>query len=312
MTAQQQSATTDFFGGANHTEYLDWLAEQSIAARYPSAVFLPASSGDPSQGVALHWKVDETEGILHLAIATRRANNNDNDDTWLAFGISQAGGMLGADVVYWEASRPDRLTDAHVIEARLPIEDDDCHQDWTLVNVETNSDAFLMWEGSRPLDTGDGQDFAIAINDASEIIPPHRVIAAWGSGNSIGYHGRDNVARGAVHFFRDTPEDKSVASAVSNISIGNFFVGANNHTVRAVETDYVTFCFTKADLLQQNVPDNPNGLHVVAFEPVVTEEAVKYVHHFVVTAAVDASNTSCADNFDYFMETTYGEYINLQ
>ena len=69
-------------------------------------------------------------------------------------------------------------------------------------------------------------------------------------------------------------------------------------SVNAVDTEYGDFCFSKADLLAQGVPDNQNGLQVIAFEPIVSPAAVKYVHHFVVTATSDTSSDVCTPGDD--------------
>jgi hypothetical protein len=292
VRAQQLSNDPDsYFGGSDHGEYLSWITDNQIDAMYNASAFLP-SAVDPGQGAAIHWAVKGDE--LHLAIAARASG-------WLAFGISQAGGMLGADVAYFETAAPDVLTDAHVIEVRNPMPDD-CSQDWTLVAADVNRDGFLMWQGRRPLVTEDTQDYAI-VSDAALVIPPHRVISAWGDSDRIGYHGRTNVARGAVRFFLS--EEVEFATEMNTLSTGSFFVGATNHALALQETDYVDFCFDKADLLSQGVPDQ--ALHVVAFEPIVTPETEPYVHHYVVSATANTEVNVCDD--DDFFELAYGRWM---
>ena len=100
---QLRDTPTLYFGGADHQSYLDWLSEKTVEERYQASTFLPGPEG---QGAAIHWKIEGEEILLALAV---RATG------WAAFGISQAGGMLGADIVYWEASQPDTLTDAFVV-----------------------------------------------------------------------------------------------------------------------------------------------------------------------------------------------------
>jgi len=49
---------------------------------------------------------------------------------WVAFGISEAGGMKGADVVYFERTKT-VLTDAFAMKNEKPVADS-CSQDWLL------------------------------------------------------------------------------------------------------------------------------------------------------------------------------------
>jgi hypothetical protein len=296
VTAQQLSNDPgSYFGGSDHEKYLSWITDNQIDIRYNASAFLPAA--DPGQGAAIHWAVQGDQ--LHLAIAARASG-------WLAFGISQAGGMLGSDIAYFETAEPERLTDAHVIEIRNPAPDD-CSQDWTLVAADVSREGFLMWQGHRPLVTDDTQDYTI-VSDADLVIPPHRVIAAWGDTDRIAYHGRSNVARGAVRFFVTAGEEVDFAAEMSTQSTGSFFVSATNHPLALQETDYVDFCFSKADLLAQGLPDQ--ALHVVAFEPIVTPETEKYVHHFVVSATPNVAADVCDQ--DEFLELAYGKWMMAQ
>jgi len=90
------------FFGANNDDYVEWFER----VNYDGSLFLP--SNDASQeGAAVHWSIDETH--LSLAVAVRASG-------WMGFGLSENGGMQGSDVFLWEASQPDTITDAHILE----------------------------------------------------------------------------------------------------------------------------------------------------------------------------------------------------
>jgi hypothetical protein len=295
-TAQQlYDSPEQYFGGNNHSSYIDWVREASILENYTASTFVPVN-GDPHQGVALHWKI--TSSHIHVAVAARVSDESTGG--WLALGISPAGGMLGADVVYWQASQPDTLTDAHILEDRATPLTDSCGQDWTLVQADSSWSGFIMWEGKRLLRTQDSHDHDIVV-DTSPGIPDHRVIAAWGDGDNIEYHG-NRVARGAVRFATTATPD--FATEMKQKASSSFVVQATNHTIRPVDTDYVNFCISKTDVVRQGVPgDAP--LHIVGFEPILTPGNEKYVHHFVVTASSDEGENACAQPRS-FVEVVYG------
>jgi hypothetical protein len=106
---------------------------------------------------------------ISLAIAVRAT-------AWLGFGLSENGGMAGADLFLFEASKPNEVRDAHVMDELLPL-DDDCNN-WEFVSseVDENSD-FLIVEVRRLIDTGDPQDRAL-IQDSTVDLPPLLVISA--------------------------------------------------------------------------------------------------------------------------------------
>lgn len=69
---------------------------------------------------------------------------------WLGFGLSEAGAMKGADIVYYQSSSPSVLTDAYALDFVTPTRDD--NQDWTLLNASNNG-GWLIVEITRALDT---------------------------------------------------------------------------------------------------------------------------------------------------------------
>lgn len=152
---------TSFFGGENNDGYLEWVE----TIDYESAVFLP-NFNDATLGAAIHWSISEDQEYVDLGIAVRATG-------WLGFGLSDNGGMTGADILLFEAAKPDVVVDAFVTEERFP-QQDEC-QSWEFVDSKVDDPEFLMVQVRRKLDTGDTQDHKIR-NDADPSIPIHRII----------------------------------------------------------------------------------------------------------------------------------------
>ena len=186
------------FDGISADPYYQWYDELDIQSRYKGMVYLQGSDvSKPENGAAIHWNVDDE--YLHVAVAVRATG-------WLGFGIGEAGGMLGADMALFEALKPDEITDAYTTDTRYPIPDD-CPSNWELVSFNIDEDGgFMMIEFKRLLHTDDPQDKSI-FNDVSTLVPPHRIIAAWGDSDEVSYHGL-NCARGAIRFY-GTEDDAS-------------------------------------------------------------------------------------------------------
>jgi hypothetical protein len=151
-----------YFGGSDNDAYHSWL--DIAASDYTNSLFLE-SAVDAGQGVALHWHLDRTAERLYLAVASRATG-------WVGFGISENGGMHGADILLFEAIRPDTLVDSYNLEDRGP-RSDNC-QDWTLTSSSATDGGFLIFEANRAFDTGDGQDNVI-IPDTEEAVPETRM-----------------------------------------------------------------------------------------------------------------------------------------
>jgi DOMON domain len=167
------------FGGVDNAPYLDWVNTKGDS--YASSECLPSKTPNTTQGVAVHWKVDDEN--IHIAVDARAVG-------WVGFGIAEAGGMKGADMVLFEAAKPTVLRDAHVLDEFYPI--DDICQDWVLSDSRTD-EGFLIFEAFRKLNTTDTQDRVI-INDSNSVITPQVVIPAWGDSAAISFHGPSNLA----------------------------------------------------------------------------------------------------------------------
>ena len=297
---------SEYFGGSEHGMYLSWF--DTVSSKYTGSAFLYDTSTKNStksenttatnyrNGVAVHWYVDES--YLYIGVATRA------QDGWVAFGLAEAGGMKGSDMVIYETSKPNTLSDAHVLKERVPILD--ICQDWVYLDA-INADGFLIFEGKRLLNTMDGQDHPI-IDDSQTFIPAQRVIAAWGdTTSSMTYHGPDNRVRGAIRLYGTGDEVTKFQSLIAE-SDGYFDLLVNNHTLENATTRYVNFCFNwDTDVLPQGgIPNNTN-LYVVAAETILDKNGGgSFVHHASITASrtplLNASRTCLGyTKYDFFL-----------
>jgi len=97
-------------------------------------------------GVRIAWTVDKDNNKLKFAMSAENAG-------WVGFGISEAGGMKGSDIVYFESGSA-LLTDSWADGHSKPMPDS-C-QDWTL--TAGGAEGGTTWfNAERALDTGDDQ-----------------------------------------------------------------------------------------------------------------------------------------------------------
>jgi Copper type II ascorbate-dependent monooxygenase, C-terminal domain/Copper type II ascorbate-dependent monooxygenase, N-terminal domain len=199
----------------------------------------------------------------------------------LSIGISEAGGMKGADIVLFEAGTK-KLIDSHVLDANaMPIKDD-C-QSWHLISSFVGHE-FIIFEASRAIDSGDTQDRPFQ-NDAEAFTAATRVIGAWGDSVTPSFHG-DNYAKGALRF-NGVPAAGGVLenfrSVMQSEAEGSFKIGATDYAVPDwTRTTYGDFCLSSADLKANGVPLDGDRLHILGIEPRVDPRAAPYVHHFLV------------------------------
>ncbi|KAG7357085.1 copper type II ascorbate-dependent monooxygenase [Nitzschia inconspicua] len=287
-------AACDHFLGIENQSYLNWYTDSDIDV-YPNSAFLQGSDPQkPQDGAAVHWRVGD--GYVHLAIAARATG-------WVAFGLSEAGGMIGTDMVIFTAARPNELIDAYTGEERLP-QTDDCESDWELVSSNVDLEGgFIMFETKRLLNTNDPQDKPI-IDDSSTIISPHRAIAAWGDSEEMSYHGL-NRARGAIRFHGQGDEESTFRTSME-VADGSVDLLARNFTIPTEETIYESFCFTRQELIDQGLIDTQDKLNIIGWEPLVQAGNEAYVHHYVVTASNQPSCNLTAEELQMaFIEMTY-------
>ena len=267
--------------------YHKWVLEHNASSLYHGALYIPTTS-DPCKGMAMHWDIHD-DAIFSLAIAVEATG-------WAAFGMSETGGMRGADIVYYETLSGE-LIDAYVTDGYVrPTVDDS--QDWVLERVTQTDDGFLIVQATRALDTGDAVQDRRIVNDSGEHVFDHIVIGAWGDDDEIFYHfsnrlsssvqlfpGGDGMST-AIDVFRKDMEERAEGS-VSLLLDG--------YEIPKRETTYYDLCFTNDDLVQAGLfKDSSDSTHVVGFEFLIDPNTVPYVHHITVNGSPFGSGDSCS------------------
>jgi DOMON domain len=279
VAAEALSSPPEYFGGQDNEGYLSWISASPIS-EWTSATYMP-SAADPDVGAAVHWFIDNsTGGTLELAVATKSTG-------WLAFGMSVAGGMLGADLFVVEAINLTEIKDMHVLSERLPVMDE-C-QNWQLVNAQRSDDGFLLVRVRRALDTEDPQDLQIS-NDGNYSFPISRVIAAWGDEASYGYHGASRAHSGIRWYSTGESEADLFKEYMETASDSSYLVAASNYSVTTSETEYAYFCSRSSDMTAAGVDMTGDGVTIVGFEPII--DKVRHVHHFILYASPQELNAT--------------------
>lgn len=258
---ESASPATDYF--ANNKEgYAVWYQDEA-STQYDRSLYMP-SADSTQEGVAVHWKIDQTNNSIQLAVAAR-ANG------WIGFGLAEAGGMKGADMVVYSAAS-NTLVDMYNLDDRTP-QRDDC-QDWALVDFTMTDDGFLIFQATRALVTGDSMDREI-VDDADTVVAPSRIIAAWGDeSEGPAIHGLRR-ARSVVRFFGIGDETSRFLAKMEQEAGGYFDVTAQNYTIKAVATEYAYFCLDEEQIIGQGVPMNEN-ITIVGYMPLFDSG---FVHH---------------------------------
>jgi len=252
--------------------YTTWLNDH--ASSYTRQAFLSTAS-DPNEGVATFWNIDGDS--IDFAIVVQA-------DGWVGFGISEAGGMLGADVAMFQASTAE-LVDSYILTERAAPLPDDC-QDWKLIS-STTENGWIIIEMNRKLDTGDSQDHVIQ-NDEDLWNAPTRLIAAWGDDKAILYHG-NKKAKSSVRLFGDS---KGLVEVLAEESDGSFEVLEDNFEIPAQETTYHDNCKTFDELKDQlDLSGGSSMLTMIRVAPVIDEATRELIHHFAVYLQPDCSSS---------------------
>ncbi len=285
-TATAQAQAASFFSSTSGTDKLPfttWLATDN-ASSYDHAIFLPTTA-DPSNGMAAFWKIgsdNEHGDELQLAFATMATG-------WAAFGIAEAGGMFGSDVVSFTVANPTVLVDGYILDDRQVRAD--THQDWNLVS-STVEDGWIIVEATRRIDTRDAQDHVLK-NDKDLWSVASRIIAAWGDTEVMSYHG-DNRSSSSVRFFAD-PSSSGFKSNASPLDVleknadGHFDV-VNDYEVLAEETRYEYVCRSYDELKELFGGGDENDVTMIGATPIITEETRQFVHHFMVMTIPSCGN----------------------
>jgi hypothetical protein len=244
---------------------------------------------DPSISYTLHYKTSPTNITLQFRAAVP------DPKSWLGFGISEAGGMLGSDIVTVSidanSGKPivvDRFVQwvaYPLIEEPRPFPTADgskseCgSQDWHLINGTRDGD-WIEVTVTRLLVTNDGEfDRPFSTVEMNRCIWAHGVGDASNINNQVAYHGS---TRGQVALSLNanlSAQWVKPSDAVGEIKL------EMGWTLQKQVTQYICKAF---DL-------GVDGRHVIAFQPNITSPRVHHVllHSCgdVVGKAYSMSNT---------------------
>ena len=283
-TALKVEEPASFFGGSDYAPWWSWYKE-TAQHKYDHVSYF-GQDDSAQHGAAVHWSLTETH--VELAVAVRATG-------WLSFGLSENGGMRGADLLIFQAKDPKTVMDAHIQHTLQPIQDT-CNN-WQFVNSIVEDD-FLIVQARREIDTNDLQDRPL-VYDATFDEPASLVIAAWGDSEQYTYHGASR-SRGNIRWYAD-PEEQTTFPQLMQQADGYFEIKAGNHHIRAdTDTEYANFCFSWDDIVAQGIPEGT--FSVIGMETIV--DKAEHLHHHVVLASDKEMNgVPCEEySFDDFKE----------
>lgn len=248
------------------------------------------------------WKIHADREIPQIELAVAAVvGDGTGESGWLGFGIAEAGGMPGSDIVVYEVAT-NTFKDYFSLAYASPIEDS-CDSDWVQQGEAVVEDGFVAVRLVRALDTEDSQDRVI-FNDADLTLPATAIIAAWGEEETLSYHGKSR-ARSVVRFFTPDTDTSSItatsrsadtiadpyANAASeklqDMADGSFVIyETSDYTIPSVETTYFANCINVTEYLTQEQIDA--GVYIIGAEYVPSIETVpdgtdnvEWVHHMV-------------------------------
>jgi len=227
----------------------------------------------PLPDFSFGWRVDESAGSITVRLQA-------NTSGWVGFGLAEAGGMAGADILIgWiDSDGEAHISDRWSAGEGLP-EEDTC-QSWAL---EPGRSSEICIAGAcvttivatRSLDTGDSQDRAFVMRNSTKII------VAYGTGDALSWHGVSNRITTEVNIFKEDSEDPSpdplmaLKSDAGIIQATHLVNESHTNGYQVPDgTTYAHFCFDVSSW---------NTSHIVGFEHIVEPASTApYVHHFVV------------------------------
>ena len=221
------------------------------------------------------WKVNNVDNTIDILLHSSGLVGG-SSASWFAFGLSEAGGMLGADIVSVEfgSSGSVSVVDRYVSWVASPLEQPprphpgaDTQQDWELVcgeSLENSVTAVVR----RKLTTPDEEE------DRAFVRGSVSVIYAWGDG-AFGYHGSN---RGSIKV--DILSDK-----LSSVDAFVPPADADGSFVKGFSPGYELLP-TKTQYVCQVHDVGTTPLHVISSEQVYSLNEVygPYVHHVLVHA----------------------------
>ena len=265
-----------------------------------------SSSASGASDVCILWKIDQEQSQIELAVTAGASG-------WVGFGISEAGGMPGSDMMIFEAASSETVADYFALAYARPTQDA-CASDWQVQGTSVAEDGFLAVRVIRALDTGDPQDVPL-VDDADVFgTPATHIIAAWGDEETrLSYHGANNVARSVVRFFAPPPSSSSNSAVTTrailaeeeeggentaqallqDLADGSVLVHETDYPIPARETTYYSPCFNASDYFTPAQMEQ--GVYLIGVEYVPSHQAggndnTIYLHHMGAQAGYAPCN----------------------
>lgn len=115
------------------------------------------------------------------------------DDRWLGVGFDATSMATGMDGVIFDGTN---LTD-RTFSGGYSMPNMDTNQDWTILNIDTSQVGYVLVTATRPLDTGEANDYVFNLTDTTMNL----IWARGGDGTfTIGYHGGGNRGITSANF----------------------------------------------------------------------------------------------------------------
>jgi len=223
-----------------------------------------------------NFRLSWTFNSSHITFST-----NVTTTGYVALGISPNGKMYPADVVVGgvKDGRP-YFQDYHTTGHSPPVPDS--HQDWTLLSADEVDDVTTM-TFTRKLDTCDDEDMAI-MEGTTRVIYAYHPNDIGAAGTGMSYHGA--TRRGAKSLLLLDPPASDIPETPESKDVVTFDIINRNYTVPADDTTYHCSTFMMPDLGSKH--------HLIKYEPVLSPESIKNVHHLVIYTC--SSNTVITDD----------------
>ncbi|KAL6747241.1 PHM/PNGase F domain-containing protein [Haematococcus lacustris] len=230
----------------------------------------------------LHWRVDA--GFVTFAIAVAGKYK------MVGLGISNSGGMMGADIMILKkqesitAGSTWQIGDYFSTEEEAPVLDE--QQDYNLLSITQNS-LLTTAVVRRALDTCDMADIQV-FNDTDQTI-------IWAYAEAFGYHGQ---TRGQLPLrlnpatYNTTLNVTGAGSNLGNLTEYTYRLGQTFQDPAdlaqlplSVHTYRVPAATTTYTCTGLPLPDDGTKKHIIRYEPVVTSPLV---HHMILYACSKA------------------------
>ncbi|XP_078510084.1 DBH-like monooxygenase protein 2 [Lissotriton helveticus] len=234
---------------------------------------------DPEGRVLLRWDFNKTteEITFELQVATTG---------WIGFGLSPSGGMTGADIVIGGVSTasfpPTYFADYHGVGEVPPVQD--TVQNYKLEFLSENGGLTTM-RFSRKFRTCDPFDVDVTADT-------QRIIAAYGTSDTIRYHGSSQRFMASVQLLSEAPVSgpDPEPSFTYDIKMSNF----------SIPSDATTYGCAYIPLPQLAAKN-----HIYKFDSIIQDSNKNLVHHILAYGCPNSTNVNiapgiCMSNPDFY------------